>query len=386
VPGNRFRLIFASSAAHMHNHMAINLIIAVLPAFQAILILNYTQTELIAAVFFISYSFSTFASGLLGLRHSKKWLVVAGQLLAFVSLLILAGYQNYTLVLLIQVLFGFGCGTYHSPGTTILVDFSPRERINTYLGIHGFASSLGMIISPLIVSYFLISHGLKNLILFFAFLTFVVAAIYSALIESDKPEKLPVKEFFTFFRKSASRHLVFSYLLRDASFWGIMSFIPLYAFNVVGLSKAASAAVVALFPFMGLFANVTGGFLGDKFGAVKVAVLSIFLASLSLLPIIVIPSPKIFYLTVIALGVLLYATIPLYDSIVALHMPLHYRSPAYGIFQGIGFFFGGLFSLGAGVISDYIDVKFFFVFLMVALLLSAFLMRFVGSNDELKTS
>ena len=366
----------------MHNHMAINFIIAILPAFQAALILNYTQTELIAAVFFVSYSISTFISGLLGLKHSKKWLVVGGQLLAFVALLILVGYQNYTLLLLIQVLFGLGCGTYHSPGTTILVDFSPRERMNTYLGIHGFASSLGMIVSPLIVSYFLISYGLENLMLFFAFLTFVVAVIYSVFIKSDKPAGLPVKEFFTYFRNSASRHLVFSYLLRDASFWGIMSFIPLYAFNVVGLSKAASAAIVALFPFMGLFANVTGGFLGDKFGAVKVAVLSIFLASMSLFPIILIPSPEIFYLTVIALGVLLYATIPLYDSIVAVHMPLHFRSPAYGVFQGIGFFFGGLFSLGAGVISDYIDVKFFFVFLMFALLVSSLLMKLMKADER----
>jgi len=375
----KFRLIFASSAAHMHNHMAINFIIAILPAFQAALLLSYTQTELIAAVFFVSYSFSTFASGLLGLRHSKKWLVVAGQLLAFMALLALTGYQNYTLLLLIQLLFGIGCGTYHSPGTTILVDFSPRERMNTYLGVHGFASSLGMILSPLIVSYFLISYGLDNLILFFAFLTLVVAVIYSALIESDKPTKIPVKEFFSFFKRSASRYLVLSYLLRDASFWGITSFIPLYAFNVVGLSKAASAAVVAIFPFMGLFANVVGGFLGDKFGAVRVSVFSISLASLSFIPIILFPSSGIFYLTVIALGVLLYATIPLYDSIVALHTPLHFRSPAYGVFQGMGFFFGGLFSLGAGIISDYIDVKFFFVFLMVALLLSALLMKLMDN-------
>lgn len=362
---SRLKLILASSAAHMHNHMAINFIIAILPAFQAALILNYTQTELIAAVFFISYSFSTLASGLLGLKHSKKWLVVAGQLLAFVSLLILAGYQNYTLLLLIQVLFGLGCGTYHSPGTTILVDFSPKDRMNTYLGgIHGFASSLGMIVSPLIASYFLISQGLKNLILFFAFLTFVVAVMYSGFIGSDRPAGLPVREFFAFFRKSASKQPCILLSPQGRQLLGNNVLHPLYAFNVLGLSKAASAAIVALFLFMGLFANVAGGFLGDRLGAVRVAVLSIFLASLSLLPIILIPSPKIFYLTVIALGILLYATIPLYDSIVALHMPLHYRSPAYGVFQGIGFFFGGIFSLGAGVISDYIDVKFFFAFLM----------------------
>jgi MFS family permease len=364
--------------------MAINFIIAILPAFQAALILNYTQTELIAAVFFVSYSFSTLTSGLLGLKHSKKWLVVAGQILAFLSLLILTKYENYILLLLIQLLFGLGCGTYHSPGTTILVDFSPKERVNTYLGIHGFASSLGMIISPLIVSFFLLSYGLKNLIFFFAFLTFAVAVIYSVMIQSDVPAKMSIKDFFSYFRESASRALILSYFLRDASFWGIMSFIPLYAFNVVGLSKASSAAVVALFPFMGLFANVAGGFLGDKFGAVRVSIFSIFLASLSLLPIILFPSSGVFYLTVIVLGVLLYATIPLYDSIVAMHMPLHFRSPAYGVFQGMGFFFGGLFSLGAGVISDYIDVKFFFVFLMVALLLSALLMKWMDDigNDS----
>ncbi len=369
----RFRLLFAASLAHMHNHMAINLIIAILPAFQVYLLLNYTKTELIAAVFFISYSISTLVSGILGLRHSKKLLVVAGQLLAFVSLLTLTEYKNYTLLLMIQVAFGVGCGTYHSPGTTLLVDSSPEDRVNTYLGIHGFASSLGMIISPLIVSFFLLHYGLENLILFFALFTAGVAGVYMLFMKQDSPESHGLNHFFSYFRRSASRFLVISYLLRDASFWGIMSFIPLYAFNVVGLSKVSSAAIVALFPFTGLFANISAGYLGDRVGAVNLASLCVFLASLSLLPIILIPSPEIFYLTVVALGILLYSTIPLYDAIVAFHIPVHFRSPAYGIFQGIGFFFGGLFSLSAGVISDLVDVRFFFVMLTAALFLSGFL-------------
>ncbi len=373
----KYRLVFASSIAHMHNHMAINFIIAILPAFQVALLLNYTKTELIAAVFFISYSISTIISGFLSLKHSKKWIVVGGQLLSFISLLILTNYTNYTLLLILQFLFGIGCGTYHSPGTTILVDFSPKERVNTYLGIHGFASSLGMIISPLIVSFFLISYGLKDLILFFAFLTLIIAIIYMALIKSGETLKTPLKNFLNYFRKHASRKLILSYFLRDASFWGVMSFIPLYAFNVIKLSKASSAAIVAIFPFMGLFANIIGGYLGDKYGAEKVSVISVALASLTFLPIILVPSKSIFYLTVIMLGIFLYTTIPLYDSIVAIHTPSHFRSPTYGLFQGIGFFFGGIFSLGAGIISDYIDVKYFFIFLMIALSLSALLMKYV---------
>ena len=370
---SRFRLLFAASLAHMHNHMAINFIIAVLPAFQVYLLLNYTKTELIAAVFFISYSISTLLSGILGLKHSKKLLVVAGQLLSFISLLALTEYQNYMLLLIIQVAFGAGCGTYHSPGTTLLVDSSPEGRVNTYLGIHGFASSLGMIISPLIVSFFLLHYGLENLILFFALLTVAVAGVYMAFIGQDRPENYRIDDFFRYFRRSASRFLVVSYLLRDASFWGIMSFIPLYAFNVVGLSKASSAAIVALFPFTGLFANISAGYLGDRVGAEKVAAQCMVLASLSLLPIILFPSPEIFYLTVIALGILLYSTIPLYDAIVAFHIPVHFRSPAYGVFQGIGFFSGGLFSLSAGIISDFVDVRFFFVMLTATLFLSGFL-------------
>ncbi len=372
---SKFRLVFASSLAHMNTHMTINLIIAILPAFQAALILNYTRTELIAAVFFISYSASTLISGVLGLKHSKKWLVVSGQALAFLSLLILTAQQSYTPLLLTQVLLGIGSGTYHPPGTTILVDFSPKSRMSTYLGIHGFASSLGMILSPLIVSYFLAYHSIRGLLLFFAVFTFAVAAIYASFIQSDKQSKNSAGEFFIYFRKHASRYLILSYLLRDASFWGIMSFIPLYAFNVVGLSKPASAAVVALFPFMGLFANMAGGVTGDRFGASKVAVWCVFLASLSLIPIVLIPSPLVFYMTVLSIGILLYATIPLFDSVVALRVPFKFRSPSYGIFQGIGFFFGGIFSLGAGVISDLIDVKFFFVLMTVTLFFSAYFLR-----------
>ncbi len=372
---SKFRLIFASSLAHMHTHMTINLIIAILPVFQSALLLNYTKTEMVAAVFFISYSVSTLISGLLGLKHSKKWLVVSGQVLAFISLLILTAQQNYTLLLLTQILLGIGSGTYHPLGTTILVDFSPKNKISTYLGVHGFASSLGMILSPLIVSYFLAYQSIKELLLSFAIFTFAVAIVYSLFIQSDKPSKNSAGEFFSYFRKYAGKYLVLSYLLRDASFWGIMSFIPLYAFNVVGLSKAASAAVVALFPFTGLFANMSGGVIGDKFGASRVATWCVFLSSLFLIPIVIIPSPFVFYMTVLSLGVLLYATIPLFDSVVALKVPLKFRSPSYGIFQGIGFFFGGIFSLGAGIISDYIDVKFFFVLMIFTLLLSAIFMR-----------
>ncbi len=370
------RLILASSLAHMHTHMTINLVIAILPALQAMLILSYTKTELIAAVFFIAYSLSTLISGILGLRHSKKWLVVAGQILAFVSLLILSGVESYIPILLIHILLGIGSGTYHSPGTTILVDFSPENRINTYLGIHGFSSSLGMIISPLIVSYFLIFYTLDRLLLFFAFFTLSVALLYSLLIHSDRASKISASDFFSFFRKNARRSFIASYFMRDASFWGLMSFIPLYAFNVVGLSKPASAAIVALFPFMGMFANIAGGVLGDKFGALRVAAACVFFAAFSLFPIILIPSAKIFYMTVVLLGVMLYATIPLFDSIVAYHFPVNLRAPAYGVFQGIGFFVGGIFSLGAGMVSDFIDVRVFFVIIAAILLLSACLIHF----------
>lgn len=371
------KILFASSIAHMHNHMAINFIIAILPVFQAILMLNYTQTELIVATFFLSYSTSTFLSGMIGLKHSRKMIVVSGQLLSVLALILMIFSNNYVFLLMVQVLFGFGCGTYHPPGTAILVDSAPNNRINTFLGIHGFGSSIGMILSPLAVSIFLVSMGVSKLILFFALFTLLIAIIYFTFVQDVVRGKssLNVLEFLAYFKKSKNYSFLTSYLLRDASFYGIMAFIPIYAFNVVGLSAAESAATVAIFPFLGLVGNLAGGALGDKYGPKWVAMSCIMLSALVLFITYLAPTKLMFFAAIICLGILIYMTIPLYDALVALALPKEFRTPAYGIFIGVGALFGGLFSLWAGVISDHVSPNHFYFFLTVALMLAGILIR-----------
>lgn len=123
-----------------------------------------------------------------------------------------------------------------------------------------------------------------------------------------------------------------------------VSFIPLYLVDIFGYAEAAAAVPVALFYSTGLWAAVTGGWLSDRIGSVRVvggfAVLSApVVAVLSL-----VGSDVAVVALLLLLGIGMYARAPASEAYIVGRTPAGQRSTVLGLY-----YFGSM--EGSGVLA-----------------------------------
>lgn len=350
--------------AHALNHSQILLIAALLPFFQELYGLSYLKTVGIMAIYLLSYALANPLAGALVERYSKAFLVSIGKVVSGFSLTAMAASGGYLSLLLLQIPYGASGGMYHPSGTSILAESYDKKIRSRVMGFHGFGSSLGMILGPLIVSYFLAAYDYRAALYIFAAFSLVVGALFYATVRESSGKR-------EIARRGSMRWVTLAFAMRESVFWGIKAFIPLYAVAVHGFTLSSAAALLALLPLIGLPANILGGYMGDRFDRMRTLKAAVALTAISLVGFYYFPGKAVFQVLIGVTALWIYVTLPLFDSLIADMSPDSYAR-AYGRMYGMGFFMGAVVTLGAGLLSDVIDPKWSFM-LMAGIMVMCYL-------------
>jgi sugar phosphate permease len=248
----------------------------VIPLVREDLGLSYTQIGLITAAFYGLYTFTQLPAGYLGDRLGPRWVITTGGLISSLSNLVFSQLSSLPLLMGFHALNGVGQGGGWSPSVRLLVNWFPREKLGTVLGLYSTCVSVFTIVAYLLSGYLGQHCGWR--------LSFIVPGLVLAsfcffywMVVRDAPRK----EISTGLGEVPSSRTIkddFSMLVRHRQLWitflsffcllyiqfGGMIWYPTYLQGTFGIDVFQAGTLTSVFPLMGLVARPLGGIVSDR--------------------------------------------------------------------------------------------------------------------------
>ncbi len=247
----------------------------VIPLIREDLGLSYTQIGLITASFYGLYTITQLPAGYLGDRLGPRRVITLGGLISSISNLIFSQLGSLPLLAGFHALNGVGQGGGWAPSVKLLVNWFPREKLGTILGLYTTCVSVFTIVAYLLSGYLgqRVGWGLSfivpGLVLAFFCSVYWMVVRDSPLKESHKglgemPSNRTIKDDFSMLVRHRQLWITFlSFFCLLYIQFGGMIWYPTYLQGTFGIDVFQAGALTSVFPLMGLVARPLGGILSD---------------------------------------------------------------------------------------------------------------------------
>lgn len=367
------------TATHAANDFYTGAVAALLPYF--VLHADYSYAA-IAGITLAATALSSIAQpcfGFLTDKYGMRWMSLAGLLAAGAGVSLSGMLSNSNIaVWLVIAISGIGVAAYH-PAATV----EAREAgsgTSKAMSLFSVGGNVGVALAPpavfVVVHWFGLS-GTGLLMIPAIALGIVYAAVSwrdlfgaertSNIVSSSSKSELP------------DDWRAFAWLTAVLATWsiayvGTSTFISLYSIERFDSTPGQAAVALSVFPAAGAIGTLSGGWLADHLGRLRVVRAGYLAAAMSTLAIVLAPSPVLVTVGTAVLGVSLF--IPFAAQITLSHSYLPNRiGLASGATLGLTLSLGGVVSPLMGQIADRTNVQSVFV-IIVALLVIGFAMSF----------
>jgi len=334
------------------------------------------------AYFFATFFYGAMAvpGGFLADRLGPRkviWLYLAGSGLA----MILIGLSiNYFMLCLALALLGGFIGLYHPAGLSLL-SLGTRSH-GTSMGWHGLGGNLGLAISPLLAGVLGGALGWRaGFILLGLF-----PLLYSFWVLFDRNLELknistPSEPFLNSKNPAGSKFLLLPLIilflmavLNGMCYRGLMAFLPAYLFEQIpkgtlpGLSRLAQAgSFTTLILILGMFGQITGGKLADRYSKPWLYTLAFLISAPFLILLSLFSGWSLIFFAMI-FAFIYFASQPVGNSLVPEYVGELVRGRIYGWFFFMNFGAGAIMSWLAGIIGDRFSLSKIFLALFLVLI------------------
>jgi len=264
------RLLGLLSLGHLSVDVTGGALPAILPFLQRELHLSYL---LLAAVIMTSNVTSSIVQPIFGVasdRAPARWLLPAGVLFAVAGFAALGVAPNYWLVLVAVGLSGVGSAIYH-PEASKSASFVAGARRATGMSMFSVGGNIGFALGPLVLLAIVGTLGLRAtwvLVVPGIAMAAALAAILPSIARAHmRHEALRGSTAVTAAARPGRMSLLVAIVaLRSVVYGGMLTFVPLYAINV--LHRNASNGGLLLFLILGAGAagTVLAGPIADRIG------------------------------------------------------------------------------------------------------------------------
>lgn len=345
------------------SHLACDVNGGTLPALLPFLISDYGFSYSAATSLMLAYSsLSSVIQPLFGFlsdRIAKPWFIPLGILLAGVGMASIGFLQSYWAIFVVVALSGTGAALFHPEGARFASKVSGNAQ-GTGLSLFSVGGNTGYVLGPLLAVSLIHAFGLRGtaalalIAVCMASLMFIQIVRMPAenLVREHSPaqravsgDSLPRNNWKEFSK------LTVSIICRSVIMVGFSAFIPLYWIGHFGQSEASGAFALTLYGAFGVFSNITGGLLSDRYGYRRI----IRISHMLLVPVVVafpfMDNLYAAYVLLIPLGFSLYAP---FSSIVVLGQRYLARNIGFasGITLGLATTMGGIVAPLLGKIAD----------------------------------
>jgi len=238
-----------NALGHSYNDMYFFIIPFLLPLFREEFGINYVQSGLILTIHVALRSIFSLVFGYFGDKYEKKVIIASGFICSSIFLGSLIWINNIYTIVTFLFLLAIGVSTFHPLATAIVRENSKKHQRGHYLSLFSAAGTAGLIVASVLFGVFVQIWGWKITCLLLSLPGYFLGYAY---LKSKKDKKnLKVKAE----KKIKRGHINLFFIsmgIRSLGLWAILSFLPIYATDYLGLKPEISAWIVSII-FIGMF-------------------------------------------------------------------------------------------------------------------------------------
>ncbi|GAH27172.1 unnamed protein product, partial [marine sediment metagenome] len=238
-----------NALGHAYNDVYLFIIPLLLPLFREEFQINYVQAGLILTIHVALRSIFSLVFGYLGDKYEKRVIIASGFIFSSIFLGGLIWINNIHTIVPFLFLLAIGVSTFHPLATAMVRENSKSNQRGRNFGLFTAAGTSGLIVASVLFGVFVQIWGWKITCLLFSLPGYFLAYVYLKSKKDKKNHKAEVEKK----TKQSHIHLFFiSIGIRSLGIWAVLSFLPLYATDYVGLKPEISAWIVSVY-FIGVF-------------------------------------------------------------------------------------------------------------------------------------
>jgi len=317
-----------NAIGHSYNDMYFFIIPLLLPLFREEFGLSYVQSGLILTVHVALRSIFSLLFGYLGDKYEKRMIIAGGFICSSIFLGGLIWLQSIYTIATFLFLLAIGVSTFHPLATAMVRENSKSNKRGRNFGLFSAAGTVGIIVASILFGVFVQIWGWKITCLLLSLPGYFLAYVYLKS-KKDKKNYKAVAEKKT---KESHIHLFFiSIGIRSLGIWAVLSFLPFYATDYVGLKPEISAWLASLF-FIGVFLGaLISSRITDKNQPLVLVLSSTILTALLLLGITFVDRPIPIFLIIGILGSLDGIFFPSLNTWLTFVYPINQQGKIFGI-------------------------------------------------------
>jgi len=234
-----------NALAHAYNDIYFYIIPLLLPFLREDFRINYVQLGLILTAHVALRSLFSLIFGHFGDQYDKRIIIAGGFVCSSIFLGGLFWANNIHSIVTFLILLGIGVSTFHPLALAIVRESTKVNQRGHYLSIFEVMGTVGVIIFSLLFGFSVKIGGWKLTCLLLSFPGYFLAYAYLKLkLKKNKKnfKKMEVEKKI----KQGYIYLFFvGYFFRTLGFWAILSFLPLYITDYIGLRPEISTWVIS---------------------------------------------------------------------------------------------------------------------------------------------
>ncbi len=348
--------------------------------------LKSSHAGLLTPALMISSSLMQPVYGMISDRYLKRSMAVFGPLVAAVFLSLIGTATSLPMLILFVVVGGIGVGSFHPQSAALVSRAASGDGMGKHQGmvmsIFSSAGTVGYALGPIMIASAVSLFGLENswYTMGWGIAMWALMLRYCPPLEKiERAEDTPSLSQSLRSVWAPLTLLYFAVVFRSAVSVSITTFLP-FALQSSGLTDTERSWVLAGFILFGGIGGFFGGALADRFGARRITLLSMLLAT-PLLVMAFLTQGLPSYLLLMAGGTMLNLPIPI-SVVMAQRLVPGGASTVSALMMGFAWGAGALMAPLTGILSDY---RGFFQALLIVSLLplisAALLWRFPKDED-----
>lgn len=266
------------SLGHLVTDIAQGAVPLLLPYLKASLDLSYTAVGIVVLSSNLSSSIIQPVFGYASDRYRLLWLLPVGCLLSAIGIAAIGWVPNYGLLLFVIWLSGLGVAGYH-PEASKTAHFLSSHRKATAMAIFAVGGNLGFGLGPVLAGILYFYAGLKGTagLLFpgaaMAVILFLLLPRIRNVLENENAKRakaLPNSPSSGQVDSPAQTGslilLLIVVIMRSWVHVGLMTYIPLYFMEHLGVSEVYASTMLSVFLIAGAVGTLLGGPMADLLG------------------------------------------------------------------------------------------------------------------------
>ena len=259
-------------------------LVPILPLLALKLGITPAQAGFLIPVMMISSSLMQPIYGIISDRYFKRAFAVAGPLIAAVFISCIGLADSLPMLLALTIAGGIGIGAFHPQSAALAhraaLDWNPARQ-GTVMSVFSSAGTVGYALGPVIISTCVMWFGLEHsyyTMVFGIFATVLLWKYCPPLEQRKHADDVPPLSQLLKDAWVPLTILYFAVVLRSAVSVSIQSYLPFWLRDH-GLNLQNSSLIITGFIFFGGIGGFFGGALADRFGARRISMISVLIAT-----------------------------------------------------------------------------------------------------------